>query len=98
MHTKDFEGMVEGLTETAAFLRGEDAPGIRVHIPAEINTKAIRAKLGQTQAVFAKRYGFSLGAVRDWEQGRSVPDQSTRAFLKVIAREPEAVARALEVA
>jgi putative transcriptional regulator len=33
--------------------------------------------------------------LRDWEQGAAVPDQSTRAYLTVIARDPEAVRKAL---
>ena len=91
----DFERIMEGLSEAVAFARGEDVPGMRVHIPAEIDTKAIRAGLKMTQGAFAERFGFSLGAVRDWEQGRSVPDQSTRAFLKVIAAMPAEVERVL---
>jgi putative transcriptional regulator len=95
MKKSDFDGIVAGLGEAAAFIRGENVPGIRTHIPAEVDVKAIRGKLGLSQAAFAERHGFSLGAVRDWEQGRRVPDQSTRAFLKVINAEPEAVTRAL---
>jgi putative transcriptional regulator len=95
MKDDDFNQLLKSVGEAAAFLNGEDVPGIRVHIPAEIDTKAIRAKLGMTQEGFAKRHGFSVGAVRDWEQGRSTPDRSTRAFLKVIGYEPEAVERAL---
>jgi putative transcriptional regulator len=72
---------MEGRNEAAAFVRGEDVPGMRVHIPAEINVKAMRKALHLTQAQFAERYSFSLGAVRDWEQGRTVPDLSTRASL-----------------
>jgi putative transcriptional regulator len=33
--------------------------------------------------------------LQDWEQGRHAPDPMARAFLTVIAREPEAVRRAL---
>ncbi|HEY1750714.1 MAG TPA: helix-turn-helix domain-containing protein [Caulobacteraceae bacterium] len=98
MRKKDFEGLTEGLKEAIAHARGEDAPGLRVHIPTDIDIKAIRERLGVTQAVFAERYGFSRGAVRDWEQGRKVPDQSTRAYLKVIAAEPKVVDRVLETA
>jgi putative transcriptional regulator len=98
MKKKDFEGIMQGLAEATAFARGEDVPGIRVHIPAEINTKAIRKRLGMTQAEFAGRHGFSVGAVRDWEQGRRMPDSGTRAFLKVIAMEPAVVGRVLETA
>ena len=98
MKKKDFEGIMQGLAEATAFVRGEDVPGVRVHIPAEIDTKAIRAQLGMTQAQFAQRHGFSAAAVRDWEQGRRMPDQGTRAFLKVIAAEPGVVERILETA
>jgi putative transcriptional regulator len=34
--------------------------------------------------------------LRDWEQGRAEPDQATRAYLTVIARDPEGVQRALQ--
>lgn len=98
MKEEDFDGLLAGLHQTAAHIRGEDVPGIRVHIPAEIDTKAIRGKLGMSQARFAEAHGFSLGAVRDWEQGRAMPDKSTRAFLKVIAAEPAVVERVLESA
>jgi putative transcriptional regulator len=48
-----------------------------------------------TQAQFAATFGFGLGAVQNWEQGRRRPEGAARAFLKVIEREPEAVRRAL---
>lgn len=84
--------IVEGMNEAIAFVRGEATPGARIHIPADIDIKAIRKKVGGlTQAAFAERYGFSLGAVRDWEQGRQVPDPSTRAYLKVVSSTPEIV-------
>jgi putative transcriptional regulator len=95
MDSKDFNGIVEGLNEAIAFARGDEVPGLRVHIPAEIDVKAIRDKLGMTQAQFAERHGFSAARVRDWEQGRRVPDPGVRAFLKVIAAEPEMVERVL---
>jgi len=44
---------------------------------------------------FAARYHIPLGTLRDWEQGRSEPDQPARAYLKVIARDPEGVSRLL---
>lgn len=59
-------------------------------------TKALRRALGLTQEQFAARYHIPLGTLRDWEQGRSEPDKPARAYLTVIARDPEAVRRALE--
>jgi putative transcriptional regulator len=57
--------------------------------------KIIRRALGFTQEEFASRYSIPLGTLRDWEQGRSEPDQPTRAYLTVIARDPAGVERAL---
>ena len=57
--------------------------------------KIIRRALNLTQEEFALRYHIPPGTLRDWEQGRSQPDQPTRAYLTVIARDPEHVARVL---
>ena len=58
--------------------------------------KTLRRALALTQEEFAARYHIPLGTLRDWEQGRSEPDQPARAYLTVIARDPEGVRRALE--
>jgi putative transcriptional regulator len=57
--------------------------------------KTLRRALGLTQEEFAARYQIPLGTLRDWEQGRTEPDQPARAYLKVIASNPGAVSRAL---
>ena len=58
--------------------------------------KIIRRALGISQEDFAARYHIPIGTLRDWEQGRVVPDQAARAYLTVIARDPETVRRALD--
>lgn len=67
----------------------------RIRVPAEVDVKAVRRRMGLTQAAFAARFGFTLSAVREWEQWRRRPEASARVLLKVIEREPEAVERAL---
>jgi putative transcriptional regulator len=57
--------------------------------------KIIRRALGISQEDFAARYHIPIGTLRDWEQGRAAPDQAARAYLTVIARDPEAVRKAL---
>jgi putative transcriptional regulator len=57
--------------------------------------KIIRRALDLTQEEFAARYRIPLGTLRDWEQGRAEPDQPTRAYLTLIARDPEYVNRIL---
>jgi putative transcriptional regulator len=58
--------------------------------------KTLRRALGLTQEEFASRFEIPLGTLRDWEQGRTEPDQTARAYLKAIAGNPEAVQRALQ--
>ena len=58
--------------------------------------KIVRRALGLTQEEFSARYQIPLGTLRDWEQGRSVPDQPAKAYLRVIAAEPTVTANALE--
>jgi putative transcriptional regulator len=57
--------------------------------------KIILRALDLTQEEFAQRYHTPLGTLRDWEQGRAEPDQPTRAYLTLIARDPEHVNRTL---
>jgi putative transcriptional regulator len=57
--------------------------------------KTLRRALSLTQEEFAARYHIPIGTLRDWEQGRCEPDQPARAYLTVIARDPEGVKRAL---
>jgi len=57
--------------------------------------KIIRRALELTQEEFATRYHIPLGTLRDWEQGRAEPDQPTRAYLTLIARDPDHVRRTL---
>jgi putative transcriptional regulator len=49
-----------------------------------------------TQQEFAARFGLPLGTVRDWEQGTHRPDRAAQVLLAVIAKDPDAVIRALE--
>ena len=58
--------------------------------------KTLRRALGFTQEEFATRYQIPVGILRDWEQGRAEPDPPARAYLKVIARDPEHVHRLLQ--
>ncbi len=57
--------------------------------------KVIRRALHLTQEEFAARYQIPIGTLRDWEQGRTEPDQPARAYLKIIARDPDGVRKVL---
>jgi putative transcriptional regulator len=60
------------------------------------SVRALRLRLKLTQEEFAAHFHLPLGTVRDWEQGAHRPDKAAQVLLAVIAKDPDAVARALE--
>jgi putative transcriptional regulator len=85
---------------TAAALSDPDAQPMQPAKHGKPRSRAfiIRRALGLSQEAFAERYCIPVGTLRDWEQGRSEPDQATRAYLMVIAKHPDVVAEALAAA
>lgn len=82
--------------EARAFARGEAKTSrYRIHVPADIDVKSVRKRLGLSQAEFSARFGIPPGTLRDWEQGRRSPEGPARVLLKVIENDPKAVERAL---
>jgi putative transcriptional regulator len=84
------------MKEAVAISRGEiPENSYRVYIPPRIDVKAIREGMGLSQAAFANRFGLSVYALRNWEQGKRRPDPAARAYLKVIEKAPQVVTEAL---
>ena len=74
--------------------RGEAKPGrMTEYLPLDV--KAIRQKLGKSQAQFAQMIGVSIATLQNWEQGRRRPEGPACALLKVAAHNPKAVEAAL---
>ena len=92
-----FEQMMDGLNDVEAFLAGKQE-GFKAHVPQEVNVKAIRNRLGMTQAKFSGVFGFSLDAIKHWEGGRRTPEAPARTLLTVIDKNPAAVLTALNSA
>ena len=96
MTGKVADSIRQGLEEAVAYAEGAaDENEYGVHIPAEIDVKAIRARLRMTQEKFAGRFGFSIKTLRHWEQRQRTPEGPARAYLLVIDRDPKAVQKAL---
>jgi len=64
--------------------------------PTPAQVRALRARLGLSQAEFARRFGFTVDTVQQYEQGRRVPSGPAATLLRVIAADPGAVTRALD--
>lgn len=67
----------------------------RLRLVMPLDVAAIRAKTGLSQDRFARAFRISPHTLRNWEQGRRVPEGPARALLLAIDRDPEAVMRAL---
>jgi putative transcriptional regulator len=74
-------------------ITAEDLATGRVRRVPRVRT--LRRALRLSQDEFATRYRIPVGTLRDWEQGRKEPDAAAKAYLHVIASEPEVVRRAL---
>lgn len=99
--TTDWERL-RGMGDEEVAAAAAADPDARPMTPEQLRTakrvpriKTLRRALGLTQEEFATRYHIPVGTLRDWEQGRSEPDQPARAYLTVIARDPEGISRNL---
>jgi len=86
------ESIIQGLKEAISWTKGEN-DNVRVTVVGvpQVDVRKVRLKMGLSQAQFAIKFGFPPATLRNWEQGRSHPDASTRVLLAVIAKHPEAV-------
>jgi putative transcriptional regulator len=93
-----FEAMTEDERHAAALSDPDCPPATEAQLARArrvVNVRAIRQNMNLTQEEFAERFGLPLGTARDWEQGAHRPDRAAQVLLTVIARDPDAVVRAL---
>lgn len=93
VHGMNVDGAPTVAAPPVPALKSIAADGARTCSMARV--KSVRRSLGLTQEEFAARYGIPLGTLRDWEQGRTEPDRPARAYIRVIASNPEWVCQAL---
>jgi len=94
-----FDAMSEAQRRRAALADADAPPATAAQLARARrvpDVRALRQKLKLTQEEFAARFQLPLGTVRDWEQGAHRPDKAAQVLLTVIARDPNAVARALK--
>jgi putative transcriptional regulator len=92
------DAMTESERHAAAMADADARPMTDVewaHAPRVPQISVIRRALKLSQEQFASTFHIPVGTVRDWEQGRYEPDAAARAYLRVIARAPSAVRKAL---
>lgn len=57
-------------------------------VPTARDIRALRERLGYSQAVFASALGVDLGTVRNWEQGKRQVAGAARRLLQAIEAQP----------
>jgi len=92
--SKAFDSIKQGLDEALAFSKGKIGKAV-VHEFAPVDVKNIRAQVGMTQNEFASAFGISVSTLRHWERGDRSPHGPALVLLNVVAKEPEAVLKAL---
>jgi putative transcriptional regulator len=74
--------------------RHQPVPDARIPLRSD-DVREIRYKLGQSQSEFASMIGVSVPTLQSWEEGKRLPDGPALALLRVAARNPKIVAKAL---
>jgi putative transcriptional regulator len=92
--------IIDGMADVLAYYRGEpNGVTIRtVNVPKSVDVRKVRTRLKMSQGEFAMRFGFTIGTVRNWEQGRRHPAGSDRVLLTLIERNPKMVQETLAAA
>lgn len=88
---------LDSLKEFSDHIAGKPTKGRTtiVNIPAEIDVRALRTRLGLSQEEFARTYAIPIHTLRKWEQRVRKPDQASRVYLTTIARDPKAIKKLL---
>ncbi|SKB38847.1 helix-turn-helix domain-containing protein [Sphingopyxis flava] len=87
-----FDKIAAGLNDAIAFAEGDTARG---KIVAGPDIKAIRGKAKLSQAAFAEKLHISAATLRDWEQGRRMPEGPARTLLGMVDADPDAAFKLL---
>ena len=89
-----FESIRKGAKEALAWKQGKDT-GARVHQYTALDVTEIRKKTKMTQKEFSQSFQIPLSTLRQWEQGKRLPQGPAQALLKIIAYDSDAAIEAL---
>ncbi len=89
-----FESIKQGLEEAVEFSKGKKIKAV-IHEFSPVDVKNIRTRIGMSQNEFASAFGISVSTLRHWERGDRTPQGPALVLLNVVAKEPQAVLKAL---
>jgi putative transcriptional regulator len=86
--------LIESMKEAVSFSKGQKTAAI-VHDFSAQDVSKIRRRLKISQREFANAFGVTLATIRNWEQGRRIPEGPANVLLAVISKYPKVVFDAL---
>ncbi|WP_111639696.1 helix-turn-helix domain-containing protein [Marinomonas shanghaiensis] len=89
-----FDSIAQGLKEAIDLNNGKEVAA-KTHRLESVDVTELRRNLGLTQMEFASKFCISVSTLRHWERGDRTPHGPALALLNVVAKEPQAVMRAL---
>jgi putative transcriptional regulator len=89
-----FDSIALGLQEAIDLNDGKEVAE-KTHRPPHVDIAEIRHGLGLTPMEFASKFCISVSSLRDWERGDRNTHGPALALLNVVAKEAQAVMRAL---
>lgn len=89
-----YDSIAQGLQEAIDLNDGKKVAA-KTHKLPQVDVAEIRHQLGLTQMEFASKFCISVATLRHWERGDRSPHGPALALLNVVAKEPQAVLRAL---
>ena len=100
MRKELFEELAKSVKQMKAIEAGEMEPARLTRADkllqeGSVDVAALRARFKLSQSKFAALLGLSVATLQNWEQGRRRPEGPARALLRVAAKNPQAVAKAL---
>ena len=89
-----FESIRKGAKEALAWKQGKDT-GARVRQYTALDVTKIRKNTKMTQKEFSQSFQIPLSTLRQWEQGKRLPQGPAQALLKIIAYDSDIAIEAL---
>jgi len=87
--------LITSMKQAAAHAQGRKVKGMRITKREIPDVKAIRRALRMSQQRFAAAFRIPVPTLKNWEQGRRLPDAPAAAYLLAIRRKPKEVMEAL---
>jgi putative transcriptional regulator len=87
MKDKEFRELLGSVKEAGEIMHGKRKPGRVFDFGNKI--KEIRSELGQSQSEFAGLLRIPVSTLRNWEQGRRIPQGPAQSLLTIVEHLPK---------